>query len=288
MNLRDAYDLAWTVRTKWIHSRGKETLVINMKHVLRIVGEQTEIATIKPSTFTRLGQQLLSEGKAPGTANRIMANLHTCLTECHLEEELDHVPTYRRLPEPPPLKDFYTKDELKTLLQASLKLERDALVMQRALLFFYYTGCRKGELLNLKWQNTDRFGRNHQCVDLGNRRIKFLDTKNGSHHEILIHDDLLPVLEEMNNERIDEDNVFNISRDRLNNRMNDLKELTGLGGRRAIHQIRHSTATHLVEAGEEIRAIQALLNHSNIETTLKYAKATDEVKARAINNISMT
>ena len=287
MNLREAYDLAWSVRAKWIHSRGKGTLVINMNHVLRILGEDMDISKIKPSTYTKLGQQLLSEGKATGTANRIMANLHTCLVECHLEDELDNVPTYRRLPEPPASKDFYTKEEIKTLLETSLKLERDAAVMQRCLLFFYYTGCRKGELLSLKWKDTDRWGREWQCVDLVNRRIIFLDTKNGEHHEIYIHEELMPMLSEMSHERIDDDNLFKISRDRLNNRMNDLKTATGIGGRRAIHKLRHTTATHLVDSGVEIRAIQALLNHSNIETTLKYAKATEEVKARAVKTLSL-
>ena len=39
--------------------------------------------------------------------------------------------------------------------------------------------------------------------------------------------------------------------------------------------LRHSYATWLAEAGVPIRSIMALCGHKRIETTLRYAKATD-------------
>lgn len=50
------------------------------------------------------------------------------------------------------------------------------------------------------------------------------------------------------------------------------------------HTIRHTTATHLLQAGVDINTIRAWLGHVSIETTNIYAEVNLEMKAKALLN----
>ncbi len=48
------------------------------------------------------------------------------------------------------------------------------------------------------------------------------------------------------------------------------------------HTIRHTTATHLLQAGVDINTIRAWLGHVSINTTNIYAEVNLEMKAKAL------
>ncbi len=64
-----------------------------------------------------------------------------------------------------------------------------------------------------------------------------------------------------------------------------LKE-SGVTKHAVVHTLRHSYATHLLEAGISLRVIQSYLGHSSIQSTLVYTHLTQKAQSPAVEAIN--
>lgn len=63
-------------------------------------------------------------------------------------------------------------------------------------------------------------------------------------------------------------------------------QASGIQKQASVHTLRHSWATHLLEAGVSLRLIQAWLGHSSPQTTAIYTHLTRKAEERALDAIN--
>ena len=137
------------------------------------------------------------------------------------------------------------------------------------------TGCRKGEILNLRWSE----------VDLEANELRLPDTKTGP-RTISLSPEAVNVLSAI--PRVD-GNPFVIpgrikgkAMRNLNDPWEIVCERAGLEDLR-IHDARHSYASRALALGESLPMIGRLLGHTQVETTARYAHlAEDSVRDSAV------
>lgn len=161
-------------------------------------------------------------------------------------------------------------DDVK-LLFSVIKQPRDKALF----LLLLRTGMRIGELLDLQVYD----------VDLQERKILIhTGEKNSRGRVVYFSDDAGAALQNWLRRRNPaKEHLFysaqkhNLSYAAVRNRFNNYLEKAGLARKRyTIHQLRHTFATELLNAGMRIECLQVLLGHGNLEMTKRYARLKDK------------
>ena len=231
--------------------------------------------------------EINKEGISARSQSRIISGIKAFYKYLILEDYLKVNPT--ELIESPKigmkLPDTLSIEEIDSLISA-IDLSHPQGERNRAILEVLYScGLRVSELTSLKLSNI-RFkegyvkvvgkGNKERFAPIGSSAIKFL---NIYLKEIRNHQDI---------KKGSEDIVFlnrrgnKLTRVMIFTIIKQLAEKIGMKKKISPHTFRHSFATHLIEGGADLRAIQEMLGHESITTTEIYTHLDREYLREAI------
>ena len=171
------------------------------------------------------------------------------------------------------LPDTLNINEINQLIDAIDASKPEGIRNKAILEVLYGCGLRVTELTELKISNlfpqiefvkVIGKGNKERLVPIGGVALKLLDLYM---HQVRVH---------MKIKKGNEDFIFlnrfgaKLSRISIFNLIKSLAITTGIKKTISPHTLRHSFATHLIEGGADLRAVQEMLGHSSITTTEIY------------------
>jgi integrase/recombinase XerD len=218
-----------------------------------------------PNELRSYQAYLLQERKVtPGTAVNCVAALRfffiKTLKRHQFREFLPYPKDRRRLP------TVLSREEVSALINAAGTMFRRTLLMT-----LYGTGMRRSELAHLKVGD----------IDSQRMIIRVVAGKGGKDRDLPLSPTLLEALREYWRWRKPKLYLFPtrtrglpveepISDKTVWIACSEAARRAGINKRVTPHTLRHSWATHLLEAGTDLRTIQVLLGHGDLETTAQY------------------
>ncbi len=230
---------------------------------------------IQPKDLKDLIQWINELGMLATSQARLISGIKAFYKYLILEDLLKNDPsalieapkTRRKLP------DVLTFFEIETLINA-LDLSKPESIRNKAMLeVLYGSGLRVSELINLKLSNylpeleflkiTGK-GNKERLVPIGSSAIKHIDIyldNIRNHAEIKKGNENFMFLNRRGT-KLSRVMIFMI--------IKDLALKTGITKTISPHTFRHSFATHLIEGGADLRAVQEMMGHESITTTEIY------------------
>lgn len=240
-----------------------------------------ELADIQRHEVEDWLHRLSEKGLAPATCNRILAVFKTI---CSLAEMRGALPAGQSpCAGVSPFKisiqreRYLTRDEARRLMR---ELEKSDSPEAFALRLLLLTGARKSEILKARWEN----------IRLDLRLLIVPLSKSGKPRHISLSDEAIKVIRAIPRQPgcpwlfpghapgkpLSDIYVF----------WNRLRQELGLADVR-IHDLRHTFASLLVNAGHSLYEVQKLLGHSDPRTTMRYAHLGQASLVAAAETVSV-
>ena len=224
--------------------------------------------------------RLKAEGRKPATLARKLAAIKAfysfLVNEGYLEqnpaESLEASTKSQRLPK------FLSIQEMEAILDqpnlGTLTGYRDKALLET----MYATGMRVSETVKILLKKVDLKreyviacgkGSKERMIPLGRKAIQYLQ-----HYINFVRPQLLHAEQNKAAEQVEELFVTDwggpMTRQRVNELIDEYAKSAGITKKVTPHMLRHSFATHLLNNGTDLRVVQELLGHADISTTQIY------------------
>ena len=172
---------------------------------------------------------------------------------------------------------YLSQDEAQRLYESVRRSENP--MLQYIVPMLILTGARKREVLDSKWQD----------FDLARRQWRIPMTKAGKPRHVPLSDGVLQLLATIPRNK-DCQWVFANPKSlkpyvSFFCSWNTARKQAGLADVR-IHDLRHSFASFLVNAGRSLYEVQKILGHTQVKTTQRYAHLSQDTLQEAANQVS--
>ena len=231
-----------------------------IKHFAKFLKRSPDTAT--PDDLRAYQLHMTDTEVTPPTFNaRIMALRFLFGTTCRCEDMKRYM-QFRT--QPRKLPSVLSIEEVSEVLAAA---PGPGLKYRAALSISYGAGLRASEVCSLKVSD----------IDSDRMLIHVDEGKGGKDRKVMLSPDLLDLLRDYWREAQPagwlfpgEPKINPISPRQLNRAFTSAKHMAGVKKPATLHTLRHSFATHLLEANTDVRVIQVLLGHAKLTTTARY------------------
>ena len=194
----------------------------------------------------------LQQGLSPETVNMDIRHLKAFLNRLVDWELLAKLPKIEKVKAPKRLPRHLTVEQVQAIIDAEVKEP-----FKRIYKFMAWTGVRRAEAVNLRWED----------ISLGDVS-QALITGKGDRQRVI---PLVPPAVEALGAPEKAGVVFAVfSVDYVTHRF--VKAAKAAGVKARLHDLRHTCLTWLVAHGVPLKLVQDIAGHSDIKTTLNYAK----------------
>ena len=224
-------------------------------------------------------QSMRNKGLAPGTCNRafvLLKSIFNCAIRWgHLSMDENPCCGVSAFEDRDLKERYLTTEEARRVVKA---LQESSQQSAQAILLLLYTGARRNEILSSRWE----------YVDLDRQLLTVPLSKSGKTRYIPLSDDAVRVFKNIPH-KSESPWVFPGSGAKghlqsVFRHWDSLRKRLGLHDVR-LHDLRHSFASFLVNAGCSLYEVQRCLGHCDPKVTMRYAHLAPQTLVKAANTI---